>query len=546
MSENKAYDNKGLQKRNNGYWPLAVLLGVILFTSAIRIRLLEVPLERDEGHYAYAGQLMLEGVPPYTGVYTYFLPGMYLIYALIMAVFGQTHGGIHLGLLIINTATILLMFFLGKRLFGPLIGAAAAVAFALLSLGQPVQGVFANSEHFVIFFAIGGIILVLRAIDTQRYLSLLAGAVLLGAAFLIKQHSAAFIAFMAVYLLFCELRRRPFTWKFFVARSLVYLVGVLLPFALTCFILWRVGVFDKFVFWTFHYARECVSRIPFLVGIKNLKMKIIEIGGSALLLWLLACLGLIYSCWNSRMRRRCPFIVGLTLFSFLATCPGFYFRPHYFILFLPAVALSAGIGAACVQNFFARRQSVMAPKATPIILGLILLFHTVYQQRNFFFVMSPTKVSRITYGFNPFPESLEIANFIREHSDRDDRIAIMGSEPQIFFYSNRRSASGYIMTYQLMEQHLYALQMQQEMIQQIEAAKPKFLIFVNVSASWLARPTSEKLIFKWFQQYCKQYYRKVGAIDIISEYNVVYRWGQDAGNYRFQSPFRITIFQRNQ
>jgi len=151
MSENKAYDNKGLQKRNNGYWPLAVLLGVILFTSAIRIRLLEVPLERDEGHYAYAGQLMLEGVPPYTGVYTYFLPGMYLIYALIMAVFGQTHGGIHLGLLIINTATILLMFFLGKRLFGPLIGAAAAVAFALLSLGQPVQGVFANSEHFVIF-----------------------------------------------------------------------------------------------------------------------------------------------------------------------------------------------------------------------------------------------------------------------------------------------------------------------------------------------------------------------------------------------------------
>ena len=32
---------------------------------AIRIRLLGIPLERDEGEYAYAGQLILQGVPPY-------------------------------------------------------------------------------------------------------------------------------------------------------------------------------------------------------------------------------------------------------------------------------------------------------------------------------------------------------------------------------------------------------------------------------------------------------------------------------------------------
>ena len=544
MSENKDRDNKGLQQSNVGYWSLAVLLVVILFTSVIRIRLLEVPLERDEGHYAYAGQLILDGVPPYTGVYTYFLPGMYAIYALIMAVFGQTHGGIHLGLLIINTATILLMFLLGKRLFGPLTGTAAAVAFALLSLGQRVQGIFANSEHFVIFFAIGGIVLVLRAIDSKRYLFLLAGSVLLGSAFLIKQHSAAFIVFMTLYLLFCELRRRPFAWKPFVARGLVYLAGVLLPFAVTCFVLWWAGVFDKFVFWTFQYAREYVANVPFVIGMQNLKMKIIKIGGSALLLWLLACIGLICLCWNSRMRRRSPFMIGFLVFSFLSTCPGFYFRPHYFIFFLPAVALLAGIAAACIQDFFAHRQSVISPKATPIVLGLILLFYTVYQQRHFFFVMSPTQASRMTYGINPFPESLEIANFIREHSDEDDRIAILGSEPQIFFYSNRRSASGYIMTYQLMEPHPYALQMQEEMIQQIEAAKPKFLIFVNVFTSWLTRPTSEKMIFDWFQKYQEKYYRLIGVIDIVSMDRTIYRWNENAVGYTPRSKYWVMILKR--
>jgi len=39
-----------------------IVLGLVI---AIRIRLLGIPLERDEGEYAYAGQLMLQGIPPY-------------------------------------------------------------------------------------------------------------------------------------------------------------------------------------------------------------------------------------------------------------------------------------------------------------------------------------------------------------------------------------------------------------------------------------------------------------------------------------------------
>jgi hypothetical protein len=37
---------------------------VLLFVVAVRIRLLDIPLERDEGEYAYMGQLFLQGVPP--------------------------------------------------------------------------------------------------------------------------------------------------------------------------------------------------------------------------------------------------------------------------------------------------------------------------------------------------------------------------------------------------------------------------------------------------------------------------------------------------
>lgn len=93
---------------HSGYWVWAVLLATLLFTTAVRIRVLETPLQRDEGEYAYAGQLILQGVPPYSEVYNMKMPGTYVAYAALMAIFGQTCSGIHLGLLVVNAVTFLL------------------------------------------------------------------------------------------------------------------------------------------------------------------------------------------------------------------------------------------------------------------------------------------------------------------------------------------------------------------------------------------------------------------------------------------------------
>ena len=125
---------------------------------------MDVPLERDEGEYAYAGQLILQGVPPYRLACNMKLPGTYAAYAGIMAVFGQSARGIRLGLLLVNLATAALLFLLGRRLFDEPTGAAAAAAFALLSLSQGVYGVFAHATHFVLLPALAGLYLLARAI----------------------------------------------------------------------------------------------------------------------------------------------------------------------------------------------------------------------------------------------------------------------------------------------------------------------------------------------------------------------------------------------
>jgi hypothetical protein len=106
-------------------------------------------------------------------------------------------------------------------------------------------------------------------------------------------------------------------------------------------------------------------------------------------------------------------------------------------------------------------------------------------------------VSRDRYSPNPFPESPEIARYIEANSAADDRIAVLGSEPQLFFYSKRKSATGHIYIYGLMEDQPYADLMQQEMIADIEAARPLYLVFVRVNYSWGFDDKSPKRLFRW-------------------------------------------------
>jgi 4-amino-4-deoxy-L-arabinose transferase-like glycosyltransferase len=209
------------------FLPWLIVAIVIAITAGFRFRLLDVPLERDEGEYAYAGQLILQGIAPYDQVYNMKLPGIYAAYAVIMAIFGQSCTGIRLGLLVINAVTILLIFLLARHLTDSFAGVFAAAAFAVLSLAQSVQGIFANAEHFVILFAVAGILLLVLAIDRNRLVLLLAASISLGIAFLMKQHGIAFVVFAGLYLLFPQLRRRPFEFKPFLIRAGLFVIGVI-------------------------------------------------------------------------------------------------------------------------------------------------------------------------------------------------------------------------------------------------------------------------------------------------------------------------------
>ena len=164
--------------------------------------------------------------------------------------------------------------------------------------------------------------------------------------------------------------------------------------------------------------------------------------------------------------------------------------------------------------------------AWPALLAFVLLhpgviipgcvFYTLWLQREFFFIWDPQRACRMTYVSNPFVECPTIAEYLKKNTKADDTLAVLGSEPEIYFDAQRRSATGYIYTYGLMEDQPLALQMQEEMIAEIEAAKPKYVVFANIDCSWLAT-SSEQKIFRWSESYLDANYQLVGIVERRAE-----------------------------
>jgi len=352
-----------------------------------------------------------------------------------------------------------------------------------------------------------------------------------------------------------------------------------LPVATMCLIFWHAGVFPKFWFWTVTYARGYGSVISpsgavlsFLHKIRQRPIAVVLAAAGLALTMVLTWIG-------KRHRASSLWATAFLVFSFLAVCPGFYFRTHYFILMLPALALCSGAAMAVAEDCL--------PAGQEVVLFAVFVALSVISQRHFLFDIGDTELIRSQYGENPFPEAVVLADYIKNHAGRDAHVAVIGSEPEIYFYSQRRSATDYIYTYAMGEPQPFALQMQNDMIRDVEAANPEYIVSVNVpdswmflpgycqidgaygpkycdifrvvdristtntiyrfdyvTRSWLFQPSSPTRIFDWFADYVPKHYDIVGVADIISTTNTVYRWDDAAAAYQPQSPNFLRIFKR--
>jgi hypothetical protein len=454
------------------------------------------------------------------------LPGVFVVYAGARAVFGSSVSAIRIALLLANLATAGLLLVLGRRLLDPTAGWVAAASFAVLAVGPAVQGMFANAEHFVVLFAVVGFVLLLRALERERAGALLPAGLMFGVAVLMKQHGALFAVPAALQIVLASRVGVAVPRAVAVRRLAAFACGVVVPYALTCAVLAAAGAFDEFRFWTIEYAWKYASRITLAGGWAQLVKRTGELVADAPLLWGLVALGLTAVAWDPVARKRASFVLTLAASSVLAVGIGLYFRPHYFVLLLPAAALLAGAAVVAVARRVSSLESTSIVRWTSAVLVVGCVATPLIQQRDLLFRASPIELTRAVFTLNPFPESVEIGRYLEANSDPGATIAVFGSEPQIYFYAKRRSASRHVYMYPMMEPHDRALAMQQEMVREVAAARPEFMVYVRTSGSWLRGKDSPRLSVNWYQDYAGRYYDRVGLVQIFPD-GTTYDWGPD-------------------
>ncbi len=510
-------------------WPWLIVLLVLLFIGFIRVRLLEMPLERDEGEYAYAGQLILQGIPPYELAYNMKLPGTYFAYAAGMAVFRQTIAGVHLTLIVANSLTIIFVFLLGRKLFGVAAGLVACASYGLMSVSPTVLGMAAHANHFVLLFAVPATLLLLMAEESKSPRTLFFSGLLYGLAFLMIQQGMFFILFAGIFLIWHAAKDHGFFTRQFARKVLVFAGGAFLPLAMFCLACFISGDFERFWFWAFMYAARYASMLPRSEGMQLLGQHLQQTFYFSIGFWTLAVIGLILAVFDKKHRQPALVVLVFWLCSFLATATGYYFRGHYFILVLPAFALMVGMAVTAMQNLlrFPKLQDVF--QSLPVILfGLIFAWAVTYQSQ-YFFQLTPRQVADNLYQLNPVDEAMVVGDYLRKNSAPDAKIAVIGSEPEIYFYAHRHSATGYIYTYALMEPQGAALDMQHEMIAEIETNRPEYLVGVTYGLSWLFHPHSNHLIVDWASHYETRFYDRIGVVRNVRG-NIENVWGDAAKN----------------
>jgi hypothetical protein len=320
--------------------------------------------------------------------------------------------------------------------------------------------------------------------------------------------------------------------------------GVALPFALVCALFLAQGVLSDFWFWTIRYASAYVTEIPVAVAPRLFAGAFTFVTTFTVWIWIVAAVGflaLFAVRWSAATR---VFVAGLLAASCLAICPGFYFRPHYFVLLLPAVAFLAAVAVVALSRGLTRFMKPAAATALAATAWFAVTLTYAWPERDYLLSMSPREVSRSIYGVNPFLEAPVIAQYIKERTSKDDRIAVLGSEPEIFFYADRLSATAYVYTYPLVEGQPYAERMQAEMIRQVESAGPKYLVFVEVDPSWLVGRQSNIGVVEWGNRYAHACFDLVGVADMIDPAETTMLWDAAVSGYRPVSQNVVYTFRK--
>ena len=533
-------NSSSLTTRN--YWLLWI--GICLVYILIRLNTVSIPLDRDEGIFGYAGQVILNHGLPYRDVFDHKPPIVFYLNALALLFVPPTATGIHIFLHAYNFLTLIILFLLAKTYTeSSTAGLWVAFIYAVFSSSPAIQGFTASTEMFLLLPLSMSLLFAVLAVQKRSILYSLSSGICGALAFFTKQTAAFILVFICLYVLVSLISRilsKNLSKKTSVAILLGWGSGFLLVLLLIVGFYYYQGAFDEFLYWNLTHSllyskRSSLSWI--LSRVYSIGLQIVK--GNFFIIFIGFVVSL-FACFRRNLTG--CFMLGFLLCSFLATVPGTVYD-HYFAQLAPAVSMAGGWAVALCLSMI---PDLRLRKCAALLTAAAIIAVPVWAHSGYYYKQSPIEFSRSFFRENPFPESEDLAEFLAERTSKEDTVFIIGSEPQIFLLSQRQSSTSFAIIYPLMAEFPRYQEFQRTAWEEVKKSKPKYIIIVRIPASlgwdgkanlWIIRKTKQLTDKAYFLEAVMTIDKPKGHLRVFSEDDQVLRMSA-------QQRFPILIFRR--
>lgn len=486
----------GLRPRSSARQTILVVASLILLAAAVRIPLLNVPLERDEGEYAYIAWRLGHNELPYRDWVDQKPPAIFWVYRAALALPLEPIRAVHFAALLFAAASACALFFLALRFMSRFWAFAAAALFTLLSADPFAQGTAANTEIFMLLPLILAQIAFLKAADNPRnvLLMLVCGA-LTGIAIAFKQVAAVnWFLLIGLYPIFAASEKR---WRNAVTFAIWSLGGLFAIAGIIALYFWTRHGLSALIGNVFTHNLEYIGAMTWSDRLQFCAETLTRLARTETLVWIFAAAGLIALIVAGK-GKWFLFLAGWLMTSMIGVSASGYFFPHYFQQLLPSLALTGVFGAQWLSELRPWRSSWI-PRA---LFGLLLVVLPLKVLWPFWFSYTPADAVRTIYPGNFFAEMPEFAARIAQVTSPEQRVFVFGAEPELLFYAQRVSATRYIFLFPLYGPYRNAHEKQIAAADEIQRAAPAAAIYVPNDLFF--NPSSDQYFTDWSFSYMQQ------------------------------------------
>jgi hypothetical protein len=470
-----------------------LVAGLILLVAAVRLPLLGIPFERDEGEYAYIGWRLGYSELPYRDWVDQKPPAIFWVYRAALSLPLDPVRAVHLAALLFSAVSACGLFFLARRFMNGFWAFVSAALFALLSADPLIEGTAANTELFMLLPLILSQIAFFRSLDSARStMSIFVCGALIGIAITFKQVAAVnWVLLVALYPIFAAPGKR---WRDAVGFAAYSIAGLAAVFASVAGYFWIRGGLPELVDNVVTHNLEYIGAMTWSDRAHFCLETLGTLARAETLVWILSVAGLVALIVTGKAKWF-AFLAGWLITSALGVSASGYFFPHYFQQLLPSLALVAVVGGKWLSEVPLWRGSWI-PRA---VLGLMLAVLPVKTIWPFWFSYSPADAVRKIYPGNFFAEMPQFAERLGQITLPEQRVFVFGAEPEVLFYARRVSATRYIFLFPLYGPYRNIREKQIAAADEIHRAAPVSAVYVPNALFF--NPGSDQYFTEWSLSY---------------------------------------------